>query len=111
MPVDSAYEIIAKQNKLKDEMTSIETRICELNVLLTGRLPTSYYHQCRKEKAQLASKKILLQQELSAIKADRHFLLNEAFMQTCIKMMDPQDITEIWDRVYVDYPYLNDRRF
>lgn len=106
----NGFESIANRNKLMEELTQIETKICELNVTLCDRLPVAYYHRLRKEKTMLASRKMVIQQELNRVKSDRAFLLNEAFMQTCIKMMDPQDIAEIWDRVYVDYPHLNDRR-
>lgn len=47
---------------------------------------------------------------ISDLKEEKHLCLTEAFMETTIRMFDPQDISEIWDRVYVDYPHLKSSR-
>lgn len=94
-----------------EKITAVQEEIKAINAKTAHtRLRPVEYRCLMARKKELGFEIQRLQLEMQEIKRQRQEDLAMAFLETTIKMFDPQDISEIWDRLYVDYPHLKDER-
>lgn len=97
---------IELRQQLEDERDSIVRKMMEINVKLVDTLPRGEYSRLMRQKRLLGIEHQDTLSKLRKLNQEKKALLSEAFMTTVLEMFTADDISEIWDRVYLNYPHL-----
>lgn len=92
--------------ELRQENIKLQGRLAEIKNQLVYTLPIHKYEELKRHQAAVGHKIVVNNAKITELKEELRECLAEAFMETTIRMFDPVDISEIWDRVYAENPHL-----
>lgn len=95
-----------KLEECHKELARVCQEIGKIKDQLVFRLPAQEAAALLRRKTALGGEYQDIMNQIRVLKNERTHSLAEAFVTTTIRMFDPVDISEIWDRVYADYPEL-----
>lgn len=91
---------------LEEERDRLSLEIGRINLQLVETLPRARFTELMKRKKSLGLRHQECLIGLRKCNEERRETLAQAFMTTVIEMFDPQDVSEVWDRLYANYPHL-----
>ncbi len=97
--METREELLYQRNLLEQQIRDVKVR-------LLRDLPEREFRVLEARRQQLGGEIQSVNLKLATQRTTRRETLAELFMETTIRMLDPLDVSEIWDRIYAENPHL-----